>query len=79
MPSWLYFIADYFPWWAIPICLICLEIANMHRRLGDRKMMVKYLVICGFFMVLIATYFFFNGFENMRPGMENMERKIRTK
>lgn len=79
MPAWLYFIADYYPWWGIPIGLICLEIANTHRRLGDRKKMVKYLAVSALFGLLTATYFFFNGFVNLRPGMEHMERQIRTK
>jgi hypothetical protein len=75
----VYFFADYYPWWGIPIGLILAEVANGHRRRGNRKAMFKYLSVSFIFLGLAAAYIFYNGMQNLRPGMEHMERTIRTK
>ena len=79
MNALVYFFADYYPWWGIPIGLILAEVANGHRRRGERKAMIKYLSVSFIFLALAAAYIFFDGMQNLRPGMEHMERTMRNK
>lgn len=75
----IYFIADHFPWWGIPLGLIFLEVANIHRRRRYRKQMFMALAVSGVFFTLAVAYFFYNGFENLRPAMKNIERNMSNK
>jgi hypothetical protein len=75
----VYFIADLYPWWGLPLAFIFFEIANRHRRRGNRKKMLIHVMFSGFFLLLAGLYFFFNGFEHLRPAMEHLERTMQQK
>ncbi|MGZ3671895.1 MAG: hypothetical protein ACXWP1_01600 [Bdellovibrionota bacterium] len=75
----IYFVADLYPWWGIPIALIFAEVANTHRRRGERKKMAMYLSVSFIFFSLAVVYFVLNGFEKLRPAMEQLERTILNK
>jgi hypothetical protein len=70
----IYFFAEYFPWWALPSALIFAEVANHFRRTGKR---LGFFFFSGVSLVLAALtilYFVKNGFVNLRPAMQNLEK-----
>lgn len=79
MSPLIYFVADYYPWWGIPIAIIFAEVANSHRRHGERGKMIKCLSISFLFFAVAVVYIFLNGRVTLRPGMERMERTMRNK
>ena len=74
MSAVIYFLADLYPWWGIPIALILAELANNYRRHGNRKKMVLYISISSIFLGLAVAYFALNGMERMRPVMQELEK-----
>jgi len=75
----IYFLADLYPWWGIPLGLILAELANYFRRHGNRKKMILYLSISFVLFALAGAYFVFNGMERVRPGMQELERTFSNK
>jgi hypothetical protein len=75
----VYFIADLYPWWGIPLAFILAEVANGYRRRGDRKKMVLWLIPAFVLMSIAGAYFLYNGFEKLRPAMEHFERAMNNK
>ncbi len=72
----IYFLADLYPWWGLPLALIFAELGNYYRRHGNKKKMIRYASISVVFLSLTAAYFAFNGIEKMRPAMMELERVI---
>lgn len=75
----MYFIADLYPWWGLPLAFIFAEVANRYRRRGERGRMLGSLLLSVIFLALAGAYFVFNGFENLRPAMEKLDRQMFTK
>ena len=75
----IYFIADLYPWWGIPLALIFAELANSHRRRGERKKMMLKLCVSFFFFSLAVAYFVLNGIETLRPAMQQLDRMYLNK
>lgn len=71
----IYFLAEYFPWWAIPTILILAEIANHFRRVGHKMRFVATSLLCVVMIVLCVAYFTHDGFMNLRPAMQNLEKQ----
>jgi len=66
-------LADFYPWWGIPLALILAEVGNYYRRQGKRKKMALYLAASIVLVSLAAVYFWFNGVERTRPAMQELE------
>ena len=79
MSSLIYFVADLYPWWGIPLAFIFFELANARRRRGERKMMLVHLSISLVFLALAGAYFAFNGMEHLRPAMQQLEHSMSNK
>ncbi|HEY8278770.1 MAG TPA: hypothetical protein VIH99_04060 [Bdellovibrionota bacterium] len=75
----IYFVAHLYPWWGIPLALICAEVANSYRRHRNRRQMVIWGCFSGFLMLLALLYFVFNGLEYIRPSMKELEQSFSTK
>jgi hypothetical protein len=73
LSSFIYFVADYYPWWGLPLALIFAEQANKSRRYRDHKKAVLYGCFSMGFLFLAVAYFMFNGFEKLRPAMQQLE------
>lgn len=76
MDSTIYFLAEHYPWWGLPLALIFGETANHYRRSGKRPAML----VCGLlalgFLTLAVIYFVKDGFFQTRPTLQQMERAI---
>ncbi|RZA06045.1 MAG: hypothetical protein EOP11_11320 [Proteobacteria bacterium] len=76
MDPLIYFLAEHYPWWGLPLALITGETANHFRRTGKRMG----AVICGLltlgFLGLAVVYFVKDGFFETRPTLQKMERSI---
>ncbi len=70
----IYFLAEFFLWWAIPLTWILFETTNHYRRSGKRGATILFSLIMISLVTLIVLYFVFNGFENLRPAMQRFER-----
>lgn len=77
--SVLYFVADFYPWWGIPLGFLCLEIANSGRRHGNKPKMILYVCLGVLFLLTAAAYFVFDGRERLRPAMQGIERSFSGK
>ena len=76
--NWLvFFLADYFLFWAIPLILILAETANHFRRTGKRPQLIACALLCLLFIGLTIAYFVGNGFSNLRPLLEGVDRDYR--
>lgn len=74
MDSNIYFLAEYFPWWGIPSVLILAEIANHFRRSGQRLKFLFFALLSVAMAVGCVLYFTHDGFRNLRPAMQDMEK-----
>jgi hypothetical protein len=72
----IYFLAEHYPWWGIPLVLILGETANHFRRTGRRWSMVICAVLALGFIALTVIYFVKDGFFETRPTLQKMERAI---
>jgi hypothetical protein len=79
LSSFLYFIADLYPWWAIPLAFIFADLGNRQRKRRARGKMFFHFGICATLVLLAVAYFVFNGKENLTTGMQNIERTMRDK
>jgi hypothetical protein len=73
----IYFLAEYFPWWGIPSILILAEMANHFRRIGHKVRFFLTVLICLILTVLCIAYFTQDGFRNLRPAMQNLEKQYK--
>jgi hypothetical protein len=73
----IYFLAEYFPWWGIPSILILGEIANHFRRVGQKVRFILTALVCLLMVVLCIAYFTNDGFRNLRPAMQNLEKQYK--
>lgn len=74
LSSVIYFLADYYPWWGLPLAFILFELANYHRRHGGKPKMVVYATASLMLLGLTVVYVVYDGFANLRPGMRNIEK-----
>lgn len=74
MSSVIYFLADLYPWWGMPLALIFAERSLYFRRQGNRKKVVRNAVVAVLFLSLTIAYFALNGIEKMRPALQELER-----
>jgi hypothetical protein len=72
----IYFLADYYPWWGIPLALILAELANYHRRGAKKKKMITYASLSLVLVILSVLYFVFDGQRQMRPAIQEVERSF---
>lgn len=79
MSSVIYFLADLYPWWGMPLALIFAERAVYFRRQGNRKKVVRNAAIGIVFLSLTIAYFALNGLEKMRPALMELERVMFNK
>lgn len=79
MPSLItaiYTLAEYLPFWGIPLALIFAEYANHSRKRHKKKNMVIGAVLSLTLIALIAAFFLFNGYSNTRPALKRVEREV---
>ncbi len=79
MNATIYFLADLYPWWGLPLAFIFAELANRYRRHGQRPKALMFIAISFVFLAAAAAYFAFNGIERLRPAMKEMERSVTGK
>lgn len=75
MNSFLYFFLDHYPWWAVPLALICLEVANHFRRKDRKFMAVGFVGISLILVVLAVLFVVYDGFA----GSERLFDKVKSK
>lgn len=75
----IYFLADLYPWWGMPLALIFAERANYFRRQGNRNKVIRNVAISLVFLSLTIAYFALNGIEKMRPALMELERAMFNK
>ena len=79
MSSVIYFLADLYPWWGMPLALIFAERAVYFRRQGSPKKMIRSVALSLVFLSLTFAYFALNGIEKMRPALMELERTMFNK
>jgi type II secretory pathway component PulM len=70
----LYFIVEVFPWWAIPLALILVELAFHFRRTARTGKAVLCILTAFTLVVLTGVFIWENGVQNVRPAMNKIER-----
>lgn len=75
MSSVLYFIIELYPWWAIPLALIMVEIGMHFRRTARPGKAVLCVLIAGILVLLAGVFIWYNGVQNVRPAMQKIEQK----
>ncbi len=71
----VYFFAEYFPWWGIPTALIFAEVSNYFRRRSQKLQAIIFALASLSMVALVILYFTEDGFRNLRPAMQNLEKK----
>ncbi len=74
MSSTIYFLAEHYPFWGIPLALICFELARFFWRNGRRLRAVLSLGLSGLLVFLAVWYFMDDGFRNVRPALTEAEK-----
>jgi hypothetical protein len=73
--SFIYFLAEYYPWWGLPLALIMIETSNHFRRGGKRGPFILFFGT-GLLLIALAVLYFVNGgFFTVRPTIQNLERQ----
>lgn len=65
----LYFVARYFPFWAIPTALILAEIARLAYRHGKKTRGIMAVTICVALLGLTVWYFVADGYNRLNPAL----------
>jgi CHASE2 domain-containing sensor protein len=71
----VYFLVDFFPWWAIPAALILFELSNHFRRRERRLLSVFSALLSITLLVLSVLFVVYGGFQTTRPAMQKIERQ----
>jgi len=66
--------ADLFPFWAIPLAVICFELARFYGRHRQKGRMAFLFTFSFTLLGLSLAYFIFDGRNALRPAMQNFER-----
>ena len=74
MVSALYFIVQLFPWWAIPLALILVELSFHFRRTARSGKAVLCILLAITLIALTGWFIWENGAHNVRPAMQKIER-----
>ncbi len=74
MSSLIYFLAEHYPFWGIPLALIFFELARFFWRNGRPLRAVLSIGMAGLLVLLAAWYFLGDGFRNVRPALSNAEK-----
>lgn len=74
MLSALYFIIELYPWWAIPLALILVELSFHFRRTARGGKAVLCILLSITLIVLAVVFLWKNGPQNVRPAMQKIER-----
>jgi len=79
MYHFVYFFLDHYPWWAVPLALISLELANHFRR-KDHKPLAFVLVGISLALVISAVLFVvYDGLAGSNRLLDNVKTKILSK
>jgi len=70
----IYFFAEHYPWWGIPMGIIMVETANHFRRNGKRPQFAVCAGLSIVFFALSILYFTNNGFQSVRPLLHSIEK-----
>ncbi len=70
----VYFLADLYPWWGIPLAFILLELANVFRRRGKKCAMFFCVFSSAIVVGLAVLYFISNGVQHLRPSLYEFEK-----
>jgi type II secretory pathway component PulM len=76
MMSALYFIVEVFPWWAIPLALILVELAAHFRRTARAGKAVLCLLTAITLVALTGFFIWENGPRNARNAMQRYEKNL---
>lgn len=75
MLSILYFIIEIYPWWAIPLALILVELSAHFKRTGRGGKAIGCLLSAVALIVGAGYFIWANGIQNARPALQKIERK----
>lgn len=71
--SIVYFLAEQYPWWGIPLALILIE-TGLHFRRNGRTMRAVVLFLIAISLIGLAGFFIWgNGIQNVRPFLREIE------
>ena len=74
MNSIIYFLAEHYPFWGIPLALIFFELARFFWRNGRVLSLLISVGIAGVLTLLAVWYFVGDGFRNVRPALTEAEK-----
>lgn len=73
--SFIYFIIELYPWWAVPLALILVELSAHFKRTARGGKAALCILTAITLVVLAGLFIWNNGVQTVRPAMQKVQQK----